>query len=178
MLFRSGFPAEKDAAGEPHSVRERLANHRKNPVCAACHAPMDPLGFALENFDAIGQWRTLDAHAPIDASAVLVDATKFTGPAELRKVLLDRREQVVRTVTENLMTYAVGRGVEYYDQPSIRQIVRDAEPRQYRWSAIVLGIVKSPPFQMRRAQDAGALRTADNQSSSSKGNDEKVMTRR
>jgi hypothetical protein len=126
---------------------------------------MDPLGFALENFDAIGQWRTIDAHAPIDASAVLVDGTAFSGPAELKKVLLDRREQVVRTVAENLMTYALGRGVEYYDQPSIRQIVREAAASQYRWSAIMLGIVKSPPFQMRRPQDS-TLRTADSQSSS------------
>jgi mono/diheme cytochrome c family protein len=156
------FPAEKDAAGEPHSVRERLAQHRKNPVCAACHAPMDPLGFALENFDAIGQWRTIDAHAPIDASAVLVDGTKFTGPAELRNVLLARREQVVRTVTENLMTYAIGRGIEFYDEPSIRQIVRDAQSHEYRWSSIILGIVKSAPFEMRKSQDRGALRTADN----------------
>jgi len=164
------FPAEKDASGEPHSVRERLAGHRKNPACAACHAPMDPLGFALENFDAIGQWRTIDAHAPIDASAVLVDGTKFNGPAELRQVLLDRREQVVRTVTENLMTFAIGRGVEYYDEPSIRQIVREAEPRQYRWSAIVLGIVKSPPFQMRRSADRTGLHTAADASSSNEKN--------
>jgi hypothetical protein len=122
---------------------------------------MDPLGFALENFDAIGQWRTIDAHAPIDASAVLVDGTKFNGPAELRTVLLRRREQIVRTVTENLMTYALGRGIEYYDQPSIRKIVREAAPREYRWSSIVLGIVKSTPFQMRKSQGGGTLRATE-----------------
>jgi hypothetical protein len=162
------FPAEKDAAGEPHSVRERLAQHRQNPVCATCHAPMDPLGFALENFDAIGQWRTIDAHAPIDASAVLVDGTKFNGPAELRTVLLRRREQIVRTVTENLMTYALGRGIEYYDQPSIRKIVREASAREYRWSSIVLGIVKSTPFQRRKSQGGGTLRATEAGASASR----------
>jgi hypothetical protein len=146
------FPPENDENGEPRSVRERLAQHRKNPVCASCHAPMDPLGFALENFDAVGRWRTVDANASVDASGVLVDGTSFNGPAELRDVLLARREQVVRTATEKMLTYALGRGLEYYDAPVVRQIARDAAARNYSWSSIVLGIVQSTPFQKRRSE--------------------------
>jgi hypothetical protein len=145
------FPAERDATGVPHSVRERLSQHRKNPVCANCHAPMDPLGFALENFDAVGKWRTTDANAPVDASGVLVDGTRFTGPAELRQALLQRRMQVVHTVTEKLLTYALGRGLEAYDAPAVRGIVRGAAAGDARWSSLLLGIVQSAPFQMRRA---------------------------
>ena len=145
------FPPEAGADGQPRSVRERLAQHRQNPVCANCHAPMDPLGFALENFDAVGKWRTVDANAPIDASGVLVDGTSFTGPAELRQVLFERRQQVVRTVAEKLLTYAVGRGLESYDAPVIRRISRQAAADNYRWSSLVLEIVKSTPFRMRRA---------------------------
>ncbi|PYR38817.1 MAG: hypothetical protein DMF90_02070 [Acidobacteria bacterium] len=146
------FPPEQDENGEPHSVRERLAQHRKNPACAACHAPMDPLGFALENFDAVGHWRTTDANAPIDASGILVDGTKFDGPAELRQALLARRDQIVRTVTEKLLTYALGRGLEYFDAPVVRQIARDAAARNYSWSSVILGIVQSTPFQKRRSE--------------------------
>jgi hypothetical protein len=145
------FPAEAGADGQPRSVRERLAQHRENPMCANCHAPMDPLGFALENFDAVGKWRTLDANAAIDASGVLVDGTAFTGPAELRQVLLDRRDQVVRTVTEKLLTYAIGRGLESYDAPVVRRISRQAAAANHRWSSLVLEIVNSTPFRMRRA---------------------------
>jgi len=112
---------------------------------------MDPLGFALENFDAVGQWRTLDGNAPIDASGVLADGTAFSGPAELRQVLLSRREQFVHTVTEKLLTYALGRGLEYYDRPVVRTISREAARDDYRWSSLILGIVKSVPFQMRRS---------------------------
>jgi hypothetical protein len=137
--------------GEPATVRERLAQHRKNPTCAVCHAPMDPLGLALENFDAIGQWRTTDANAPIDASGVLADGTAFNGPAELRRVLLSRRDQFVHTVTEKLLTYALGRGLEYYDRPVVRKISREAARDAYRWSSLILEIVKSAPFQMRRS---------------------------
>jgi mono/diheme cytochrome c family protein len=146
------FPPEQDEKGEPHSVRERLAQHRKNPACGACHAPMDPLGFALENFDAVGHWRTTDANAPIDASGILVDGTKFDGPAELRQTLLARRDQIVRTITEKLLTYALGRGLEYYDAPVVRQIARDAAAHNNSWSSIVLGIVQSAPFQKRRSE--------------------------
>ena len=137
---------ENDA---PDSVRARLEQHRENPVCATCHARMDPLGFALENFDAIGKWRTHEGDTPIDASGSLSDGTTFDGPAELRDVLVARHDEFVTTVTEKLLTYAIGRGVEYYDRPVIRAILSEAEPDDYRWSSIVLGIVKSTPFQMR-----------------------------
>ncbi len=141
------------AAGEPRTVRERLAQHRRNPACAACHAPMDPLGFALENFDALGQWRERDAGLPIDASAVLADGlTTFEGPGGLRRVLLERSGQFVETVTEKLLVYALGRGIESYDRPVIRGIVRAAEADDYRWSSLILGIVESTPFRMRRSE--------------------------
>jgi hypothetical protein len=133
----------------PTSVRQRLEDHRKNPVCASCHVRMDPLGFALENFDAIGQWRTSEAKVPIDASGTFPDGTRFTGPAEFRRVLLGHREQFVGTLTEKLMTYALGRGVEYFDMPAVRKVLRDAAPHDYRWSSLILGVVTSEPFQMR-----------------------------
>ena len=144
---------EAGPAGEPSTVRARLAQHRRNPVCAVCHAPMDPLGFALENFDAIGRWRTTDAGLPVDASAVLADGiTTFEGPAGLRGVLLSRSEQFVETLTEKLLTYGLGRGLEYYDRPVIRSIARAAEADDYSWSSLILGIVESTPFRMRRAE--------------------------
>lgn len=133
------------------TMRQRMEQHRANPACATCHKLMDPLGFALENFDAIGRWRTSEANNPIDSSGVLPDGTQFQGPAELRKILLSRREEFVNTLTRKLLTYAVGRGIEYYDFPAIRKITREAAGKQYRWSAIALGIVKSAPFQMRKA---------------------------
>lgn len=134
---------------KPLSVREMLESHRKNPVCASCHARMDPLGFSLENFDAIGQWRTADAGAPIDASGVLLDGTKVQGPAALRQALLAQKEQFVKTVTAKLATYALGRDIEYSDAPAIRGIVRRAAADDYRWSSVILGIVESPMFQVR-----------------------------
>ena len=146
------FPPEAGENGEIRSVRERLAAHRKNPVCANCHAPMDPLGFALENFDAVGKWRTLDANAPIDASGVLVDGTKFTGPAELRQTLVLRETQVVRTISEKLLTYALGRGLESHDAPVVRQVARSTAAQGGRWSSLILEIVKSTPFRMRRSE--------------------------
>ncbi len=133
------------------TVREQLEAHRVNPACAGCHSIMDPLGFALENFDATGKWRTMDAGRQVDASGVLPDGTVFEGPTQLRALLLSRPEQLVHTVTEKLLTYALGRGVEYYDAPAIRKIVREAAPAEYRWSSVILGIVKSMPFQMRSA---------------------------
>ncbi len=140
-------------AGEPRTVRERLAQHRANPACAACHAPMDPLGFALENFDAIGRWRTSDAGFPVDASAVLADGlTAFAGPGGLRRVLLGRSEQFVETVAEKLLVYALGRGIEHHDRPVIRAIVREAAEDDHRWSSLILGIVESAPFRMRRSE--------------------------
>ena len=144
---------ERGAGGRPASVRERLERHRENAVCASCHAPMDPLGFALDHFDAIGRWRaTGEAGEPIDASGVFPDGTAFRGLSGLREVLLDRRGQFVRTVAEKLTTYALGRGLEHYDLPAVRRIVRDAAADDYRWSSLVLGIVRSLPFQMRRSE--------------------------
>ena len=137
--------------GKPLSVREMLEKHRANPACASCHARMDPLGFSLENFDAIGQWRTTDAGKAINASGVLLDGTQVTGPAALQHALVTQKQQFVRAVTEKLLTYSLGRGLEYYDAPAVRGIVRDAAADDYRWSSIVLGIVKSAPFQMRRS---------------------------
>jgi hypothetical protein len=113
---------------------------------------MDPLGFALENFDAIGTWREVsEAGTPIDSSATMPDGVKFEGPAGLRSVLLARRDEFAGTLAEKLLAYAVGRGLEFYDRPSLRRIVREASRDDYRWSSIILGIVKSAPFQMRRA---------------------------
>ena len=142
---------DRDESGKILSVREILEKHRANPVCASCHSRMDPLGFALDNFDAIGQWRDTASGTPIDASGVLPDGTKFKGVGELRALLLKQPEQFAITVTEKLLTYGLGRGVEYYDQPAVRKIVREAAPDNYRWASIVAGIIKSTPFQMRRS---------------------------
>ena len=146
---------EDNAPGaEPRSVRERMEQHRSNPVCASCHRIMDPLGFALENFDGIGRWRaTGEAGTPIDAAGTLADGTPVDGPATLRQALVDRGEDFVMTVTEKLMTYALGRGVEYYDAPAVRQIVREARSNDYRWSSLLAGITRSTPFQIRRSPE-------------------------
>ena len=143
---------DRGEAGEPASVRERLEAHRRNPACAGCHASIDPLGFTLETFDATGAWRAEDEGAAIDASAELPDGVRIAGLPGLRALLLDRREQFVRTVTEKLLTYALGRGVEHYDMPAVRGIVREAAASGYSWSEIVLGIVRSTPFQMRSSE--------------------------
>jgi hypothetical protein len=139
--------------GQAATVRQRLEEHRRNPVCASCHSRMDPLGFALENFDAIGKWRTTDEgdHA-IDANGSLPDGTTLAGAAALREYLLSHREDFAATVASKLMTYALGRGIEYYDLPAVRRIVRGARGSDYRWSAIILEIVRSVPFQMRRTE--------------------------
>jgi len=147
-----GLP-DRGEGGQPASVRERLERHRANPACAGCHAPMDPLGFALENFDAIGTWRaTSEAGLPIDSSATMPSGVAFEGPAGLRQVLLSRGEEFAGAVTEKLLAYALGRGLEYPDRPAVRRILRDAAADDYRWSSIVLGIVKSTPFQWRRSR--------------------------
>jgi mono/diheme cytochrome c family protein len=140
---------DESTLGKSTSVREMLEQHRANPVCASCHARMDPLGFSLENFDAVGQWRTTDGNAAIDATGVLLDGTKVDGPAALRRALMARKEQFVRTVTGKLLTYAIGREMEYADAPAIRAIVRAAAADEYRWSSTILALVKSPTFQMR-----------------------------
>ncbi len=152
-------PALEDAAGdghEPASIRELMATHRRNPACAVCHLRMDPLGFALENFDGIGRWRDMDGSTPIDASGELPDGTAFDGPVEFREALLDRSGEFVRTFAEKLLTYALGRPVQHYDIPAVRAILRDASADDHRWSSLVLGIVESPPFQMRRVREEPA----------------------
>jgi hypothetical protein len=143
---------ETQEGGEALTVRERLEIHRENPACIGCHGVMDPLGFALENFDAVGQWRDKDRDAgdAIDATGQLADGTLVDGPAELRAALLARPEQFVHALTEKLMLYALGRNLDYYDMPAIRKIVHDAAKQEYRFSAILLGVATSDPFQMRR----------------------------
>jgi hypothetical protein len=143
---------EMTQGGKALTMRDRLAEHRANPACASCHNAMDPIGFALENFDAVGRWRTRDGDAPIDASGAFPDGSEFEGVAGLERALLARPEVFVTTVTEKLLTYALGRGVEFYDAPAVRRIVRDAQPGNYKLAAIVAGIVRSTPFQMRSAQ--------------------------
>ena len=142
------FP-ERGDGGEPATVRELLEMHRRNPACAGCHAPMDPLGFALEQFDAIGRWRTTDAQAPIDARGVMPTGDAFDGLSGLKAMLASNPEPLARTVTGKLLAYALGRAIEYHDYPAIRGIARDAAGDDYRWSSLILGIVRSPAFRMR-----------------------------
>ena len=141
---------EEEPGVRPPSIRERLARHRQSPACASCHAVIDPLGFALENFDVIGGWRTIDeAGEPVDATGTTAAGESIDGLAGLRALLLDDPEKFPRTVTEKLLAYALGRPLEYYDRPAVRQVVRDAADGGYRWSSLVVGIVKSPTFRMR-----------------------------
>jgi hypothetical protein len=145
------FP-ENEAGKVPRSVRERLENHRKNPVCASCHSIMDPIGLGLENFDAIGQWRTREPGGAVDASGHMANGKPIDGPVSLRDAVTADPEQFVRVFTAKLMTYALGRGLEYYDMPTVRGIVADAARDGYKFSAVVTGIVESVPFRMRVAQ--------------------------
>ena len=156
---------ELDEPGEraaPATIRERMARHRASPACATCHAKIDPLGFALENFDAVGRWRAREegAGTPIDASGALPDGAPFDGPAAFREALLREpwATEFATTVTEKLLTYALGRGLEHYDAPAVRRILRDAEPGGYRWSSLIQGVVESLPFQLRRAPESGDAR--------------------
>jgi len=144
--------AEGGAEVQNRTMRQRMEQHRANAVCATCHSRMDPIGFALDGFDAVGKWRTSDQKQPLDLSGALADGTKFNGPAELRKVLLDRPDLFVYVVTEKLFTYALGREVESYDAPAVRAVIREAGAANYPWSSLILGIVKSMPFQMRRSR--------------------------
>jgi hypothetical protein len=145
------FP-ENEAGITAQSVRERLERHREDRVCAACHSLIDPLGLALENFDAIGGWRTSDELGnPIDALGRWPGGQDLEGFSGLRSTLVDSPERFVGTVTGKLMSYALGRRLEYYDQPAVRQIVERSSADDYRWSSIILGIVESPPFLMRTA---------------------------
>ena len=148
----------EETPGEvPATIRERLARHRQSPTCASCHAVIDPLGFALENFDVIGGWRDVDEQGrPIDSVGTTTGGVELDGLAGLRALLLDDPEQFPRTLTEKLLAYALGRRLEYFDRPAVRQIVRDAAASEYRWSAIIAGIVRSPQFTMRAAPAASA----------------------
>ena len=148
-------PLKENKTGDKQlSVRERMEMHRKNEPCAGCHKILDPLGFALENYNAVGEWRTVDESGEkVDASGVLADGTKVNGVTDLRKALLSRPNVFVGTMTEKLLTYALGRGLEYYDMPAVRAVTHRAAQDNYRFSSLILGIVESTPFQMRRSQD-------------------------
>ncbi len=145
---------ENEDGAKALSVRALLEKHREYPTCATCHKIMDPLGFSLDNFDAIGQWRAKEAGSPIDASGQLADGTQVDGPVALRQALMKHPEQFVRTITEKLLTYGLGRGLEYYDMPTVRMIEQDAAKNNYRFSSLILGIVKSAPFQMKKVPAA------------------------
>jgi hypothetical protein len=140
------------ATGKSLSTRERMEEHRKNPACASCHRVIDPLGLALENFDVVGSWRIKDNGVSVDANGVLYDGTKLAGPADLRQALLSHSDAVIRNFTDNLLAYALGRRIEYYDQPSVRAIARKAAENGNRFSSFVLGIVNSAAFQMSTAE--------------------------
>jgi hypothetical protein len=143
------------------SVRERMEEHRSNPVCAGCHKIMDPIGLALENFDGVGHWRATDSGSKIDSSGQLVDGTPIDGPSTLRKALLDRSDAFVGTLTDKLLMYGVGRETKYYDMPTVRAIMREAARNHYRFSDLVLGIVRSAPFQMRMKEAPAELHQSD-----------------
>jgi hypothetical protein len=155
-------PALKDAGteGQPRSLRDRMEVHRRNPACASCHRRMDPLGFSLENFDADGKWRATSDGVPIDASAELPDGTKFEGADGLRSLVSTHKEEFARTLASRLLAYATGRGVDYSDQPAIRKIARDAAANDYRWSAIIMGVIKSVPFTMSTASEGANRQSA------------------
>jgi hypothetical protein len=149
-------PQKVDAAGNARipTMREQMEKHRANPACVGCHQLMDPIGFALEPFDAIGRARAADGDTVIDASSVMYDGTPINGPADLRKFLLRYEEQFVRNVTEKLLTYALGRGVEYYDMPVVRSIAAQAEKDGYRFASLIVGVVQSEPFRSSRKPES------------------------
>ena len=153
---------ENSEGGKPMSVRERMEAHRASPACSSCHAVMDPLGFALENFDAVGKWRVKgEDGARIDASGALQDGTKIDGPSSLREALLARSDQFASTLAEKLLTYALGRGLDYNDAPAVRKIAAQAASNDYKFSSLILGIVESTPFQMKvKTQQAGSVGSA------------------
>jgi hypothetical protein len=149
----------------PRTMREQMAEHRANPACANCHKAMDSIGFAMENFDAIGAWRAQDSGNPIDASGELADGTKINGVVSLRKALISRPELFAGTLTEKMLTYALGRGLDYRDMPTVRAILRDASVNNYRFSTLILGVVHSAPFQMRTSpgeREAAPVQSAEN----------------
>jgi hypothetical protein len=134
---------------QPTTLRQRMEQHRVNPVCSACHSLMDPIGFSMENFDLVGKWRDREGKTAIDATGELVDGTRIDGPVSLRRALLTRSDAFVTAATEKLLTYSLGRPVTFTDMPAVRAIVRDAANSNYRFSSLVLAITKSQPFQMR-----------------------------
>jgi len=142
-------PLEEKPTATAKSVRERIEQHRASPTCAGCHKIMDPIGLAMENFDAVGRWRTIDEGVTIDPSGQLVDGTAINGPSSLRKAMLDRQDVFVAAITEKLMMYGVGRETKYSDMPTVRAVMRDAAKNRYRFSDLILGVVKSAPFQMK-----------------------------
>jgi hypothetical protein len=146
--------------GKTVTMRAAMVQHRANPACFGCHARMDPIGFAMENFDAIGRWRDTDAGTPIDASGVFPDGEKFDGMAGLKKALLSHPEEFVSTLTEKLLMYALGRNVQFYDEPVVRGIMRQSARENYTFESLVLGVVKSTPFQMRETQPVKTTKVA------------------
>jgi hypothetical protein len=138
---------DEDAVGAAASLRQQLEQHRKNAVCASCHSRMDPLGFGLENFDAVGAWRDLDGKFPIDPSGVLPNGKTFRGPDELKAILLQQKDAFAECLTEKLLTYALGRGLDRDDRPAVKQIVARMAADNYKLSSLLLGIVDSAPFQ-------------------------------
>ncbi len=154
-------PALKETAeiGKPMPVRERLEEHRKNPACAGCHQLMDPIGFALENFDAVGAWRTNDSGFRVDAAGKMFDGTKLEGPVSLRQAILNRSDAFIGTFAENLLSYGLGRVIDYHDMPFVRGIEREAARSNNRFSSFILGVVKSPSFQMRRVEEIESVPT-------------------
>jgi hypothetical protein len=146
---------ENKPGAPPASLRQRMEQHRANPTCSACHAPMDPLGFALENFDATGRWRERDGGAAIDPVSTALDGFSIEGAAGFRDYLATRGDEFVHTLVQKLLEYSVGRSLEYYDAPVLRSVMRTAAPHDYRWSSLIVGIVQSPPFRMRTVADSG-----------------------
>ena len=142
------------------SMRQTLETHRANPACASCHKIFEPVGIALENFDAVGAWRSHDEGVPVDASGVLADGTKLDGVTSLRNAMVGYSDQFVRVVAEKLLTYALGRGVEHQDMPTVRSIVRASAPANYRFSSLILGITKSDAFQMNMKIEDAPRQTA------------------
>jgi mono/diheme cytochrome c family protein len=151
--------SDNEAGQEAQSLRARMEAHRRTPSCATCHRVMDPLGFALENFDGVGEWRVKEQGGKVDPVGQLADGTKVDGPVALRQALNKHPEMFVRTVTEKLMTYGLGRGLDYTDMPLVRNIARETAAANYKWSALVTGIVKSAPFQMKKAAQVQAVST-------------------
>ena len=145
---------DREDGQKPRTMREQMTEHRANPVCAACHKTLDPIGFSLENFDAVGSWRAMDAGSPVDASGELGDGTKVNGVVELRNALLAKPELFVHNVTQKLMTYALGRGVDPREMPQVRSIAREAAKNNYRLEDLILGVVRSYAFQHNMAQEA------------------------